>query len=181
VVRLLHGYSIYETTLLSRGIRIVRGRDANRLRSLRVRDTMQKDYTHVRSRMPLPDLIEMILKSPFPHFIVLDADDRLDGVLSLRDVRAHLSDPSRDQESVVAADLMSSPVVTVREDQSLEEAFHLFSNKHFSFLPVVSTGNPGKVVGLLRKDDLLNTYDQQILSEQVQPSARWICKLPEQD
>lgn len=179
VVRLLHGYSIYETTLLNRGIKIVRGHDVNRLRAIRISDTMIRNFETIRTHMPLQDVMDLVLTSSFPHFVVLDSKDKLAGVLSLRDVRAVLLDDSQDQASVVAADLMSRKVVTVREDQNLEDAFHIFSSRHFSFLPVVSQDAPDTVVGYLKEGDLLTTYDQYILSEQVKPSARWICKLPD--
>lgn len=45
VVRLLHDFSIYETKLLTQGIRIVRGHDANRLRSLTVKNTSVKNMS----------------------------------------------------------------------------------------------------------------------------------------
>lgn len=179
VVRLLHGYSIYETTLLNQGIRIVRGHDVNRLRAIKISDTMIREFETIRTHTPLLGLMDLVLTSSFPHFVVLDAKDRLAGVLSLRDVRVVLLDDSQDQDSVVAADLMSKNVVTVREDQNLEDAFHIFSSRHFSFLPVVAKDAPNRVVGYLKEGDLLTTYDQHILSEQVKPSARWICKLPE--
>nr|WP_232371138.1 chloride channel protein [Desulfogranum marinum] len=179
VVRLLHGYSIYETTLLNQGIRIVRGHDVNRLRAIKISDTMIREFETIRTHTPLHDLMDLVLTSSFPHFVVLDAQDRLAGVLSLRDVRAVLLDDSQDKDCVLAADLMSKKVVTVREDQNLEDAFHIFSSRHFSFLPVVAKDGPKRVVGYLKEGDLLTTYDQHILSEQVKPSARWICKLPE--
>jgi len=165
--------------LLSRKVRIVRGHDVNRLRAIKISDTMIKEFETIRAHTPLHDLMDLVLTSSFPHFVVLDTKDRLAGVLSLRDVRAVLLDGSQDQASVVAADLMSKKVVTVREDQNLEDAFHLFASHHFSFLPVVAKDAPHRVVGYLKEGDLLTTYDQHILREQVQPSARWICKLPD--
>ena len=179
VVRLLHGYSIYETTLLNRGIRIVRGHDVNRLRAIKISNTMIREFETIRADMPLHDLMDLVLTSSFPHFVVLDAKDRLVGVLSLRDVRAVLLDDNQEQDSMVAADLMSKKVVTVREDQNLEDAFHIFSSRSFSFLPVVAKDAPNRVIGYLKEGDLLTTYDQHILSEQVKPSARWICNLPD--
>ncbi len=181
VVRLLHGYSIYETKLLAQGIRIVRGHDVNRLRELKVRDFLCPDLEIIRTHTPFHDLVEQVTRSPFPHFVVLDEHDRLAGVLTLRDIRAQLANPDYDGEKVTAADLMQKKVVTVREDQNLEEAFHLFAGGGFSFLPVVATDDPFQVVGCLKKDDLITAYNQHILREQVEPSARWICKLPAAD
>ncbi|MEA2114617.1 MAG: chloride channel protein [Thermodesulfobacteriota bacterium] len=179
VVRLLHGYSIYETKLLVQGIRIVRGHDANRLRNMKVKQYLCRDFHPLRTQTPFHDLIQDVLTSPFPHFVVLDEQDRLAGVLTLRDVREQLADPEYTGDGVVAADLMKTSVITVGEEQNMEEPFHLFARHNISFMPVVSSADNTKVVGCLKKDDLLNAYNQHVLRDQVQPSARWICKLPD--
>lgn len=179
VVRLLHGYSIYETKLLMQGIRIVRGHDANRLRNMKVKQYLCRDFHPLRTQTPFHDLIQDILTSPFPHFVVLDEQDQLAGVLTLRDVREQLADPAYTGEGVVAADLMKTSVITVGEEQNMEEPFHLFARHNISFMPVISAADNTKVVGCLKKDDLLNAYNQHVLRDQVQPSARWICRLPD--
>jgi CIC family chloride channel protein len=175
VVRVFHGFSIYETKLLAKGIRIVRGHDANRLRSLKVKSTMCREYEFLRTQTPFHDLVKQVLHSPFPHFMVLDEKDILVGVLSLRDIRSRLADPDYNGDFEVAAHLMTTDVITVREDQNLEDAFRLFSKGNFSFLPVMDENDPEKVVGYLKKDDVLNAYEQHILRGQVQPANRWVC------
>ena len=179
VVRWLHGYSIYETKLLVQGIRIVRGHDANRLRGLKVRDFINRDFEPIRNHTPFHDLVPQVLENAFPHFMVLDENDRLAGVLTLRDIRSQLADPAYDGDKVFAEDLMQKEIITVREDQNLEEAFNLFSRRNFSFLPVLSDDNINTVVGYLKKDDLITAYNQNILREQGPQSARWICRLPD--
>ena len=107
--------------------------------------------------------------------MVLDEKDILVGVLSLRDIRSRLADPDYNGDFEVAAHLMTTDVITVREDQNLEDAFRLFSKGNFSFLPVMDENDPEKVVGYLKKDDVLNAYEQHILRGQVQPANRWVC------
>ena len=177
VVRLLHDFSIYETKLLTQGIRIVRGHDANRLRSLSVKNTMCEEYEFLRASTPFHELVKMVLHSPFPHFMVLDENDFLVGVLSLRDVRSRLADPDYKGDDEVAADIMTKDVITVSEDQNLENAFQLFSQGNFSFLPVLNRNDSRRVVGYLKKDDLLNAYEQHILRGQVRPANRWVSPL----
>jgi CIC family chloride channel protein len=116
----------------------------------------------------------MVLHSPFPHFMVLDENDFLVGVLSLRDVRSRLADPEYAGDDEVAADIMTKEVITVSEDQNLENAFQQFSQGNFSFLPVLSKNDSRRVVGYLKKDDLLNAYEQHILRGQVRPANRWV-------
>ncbi len=178
VVRVLHGYSIYETKLLMSGIRIVRGHDANRLREMKVGDYVWREFTPMRQDAPFGQVVAEVLSSPFPHFVVEDDQGLLVGVLTLRDVRAPLADPAYNGDEVRAGDLMSRNITTVRDDQNLEEAFHLFSRHNFSFLPVVSRSNLRKVVGCLKKDDLLTAYDQHVLHDQVRPVSSLVCQLP---
>lgn len=178
VVRVLHGYSIYETKLLLAGIRIVRGHDANRLREMKVRDYLWREFTSLRQDATFSQVVVEVLGSSFPHFIVEDDGGNLVGVLTLRDVRAPLADPEYNGDEVQAQDLMNNNVTTVCEDQNLEEAFHLFSSRKFSFLPVVSRSNSKKVVGFLKKDDLLTAYNQHVLHDQVQPVSSMVCRLP---
>lgn len=179
VVRVLHGYSIYETKLLLAGIRIVRGHDANRLREMKVGDYICRDLTSLAQDSPFYQVVHEVLGSPFPHFVVVDEHGLLVGVLTLRDVRAPLADPNYNGEEVKARDLMKSNVTTVREDQNLEDAFHLFSSQHFSFLPVVSRHNPRQVIGCLKKDDLVTAYNQHVLHDQVHPLSSMVCPLPD--
>lgn len=55
VVRLLHGFSIYETRLLMQGIRIVKGHDANRLRALKIQDHICSDSPVMSDTTPLAE------------------------------------------------------------------------------------------------------------------------------
>ena len=136
---------------------------------------MCREYEFLRTQTPFHDLVQQVLHSPFPHFMVLDEKDFLVGVLSLRDIRSRLADPDYKGDFEVAAHMMTAEVVTVREDQNLEDAFRLFSKGNFSFLPVMDENDPEKVVGYLKKDDVLNAYEQHILRGQVHPANRWVC------
>ena len=167
VVKLLHGYSIYETVLLRRGVRLEKGHDINQLRSMRVWEYMHRDFETMDMETPLHEVVDRVLTSSFPHFIVVDREGELAGVLTLRDVRAHIHDPEPGQAELTAADLMQSEVVTVREDQDLAAAFHIFSKHDFSFLPVLDPHNSTRVTGYLKNSDLVIAYDQYVLRGQL--------------
>lgn len=178
IVRLLHGYSIYESTLLQAGVNIVRGHDVNRLRDMNVSDYMIRDFEPLKTDTPLRDIRLRMAECVFPHYVVIDKNGYLAGVLTLRDLR-NLFVANEDMAlDTPAADLMVKDVVTVRDDQNLETAFHLFAENDFSFLPVVQKNNPARVVGYLKKSDLVAAYDQHILKEQVLAPHTWICHLP---
>jgi CIC family chloride channel protein len=177
VVKILHGYSVYETNLLRRGINIVRGHDVNRLRNMAVGKYMCREPEFVEVTTPLCRIGELMEQSSFPHFIVVDLQGALAGVLTLRDLRCMLTRPEQYSGSATAAALMQHEVVTVTEEDDLEKAFHLFAAHEFSFLPVVAQGAPRKVVGYLKKSDLVAAYDQQVLKERILPPLSWVCRI----
>ncbi len=177
VVKILHGYSVYETNLLRRGINIVRGHDVNRLRNMVVGNYMCREPQSVEVNTPLFRIKDLMEQSSFPHFIVVDLQGALAGVLTLRDLRCLLTRPEQYADSTPAAVLMQREVVTVTEEDTLETAFHLFAEHEFSFLPVVARGAPRKVIGYLKKSDLVGAYDQQILKERILQPLSWVCSI----
>jgi len=181
VVRLLHGYSIYETKLLHKGINIVRGREVNILRGMRVRDHMSNDLQILHPDATCSEIITCMEQSPFPHFVVLDDQNRLQGVLTLRDIRRFFSHPELCRPETRADSLMIREVITVTEECNMEKAFHIFARHNFSFLPVVSAANPVKVIGQLKKTDLLSAYDQYVFKEHILSPLGWVCPLPRKD
>jgi CBS domain-containing protein len=99
------------------------------------------------------------------HLPVVDAANRLLGVLTDRDLRHHLFSPAvfpalgmTSVDTLLgaarAADLMVTDVVTVRPEQSLGEAARLMMTKKIGSLPVVEAG---RLVGILTETDMLRT------------------------
>nr|WP_320012622.1 chloride channel protein [uncultured Desulfobulbus sp.] len=179
VVQLLHGYSIYETNLLGRGINIVRGHDVNRLRNMLVKDYMCWEYEAVEENLPLGRLAELMAASSFPHFVVLNTEKSLTGVITLRDLRSLLGEsPSKEISwSSPVGQLMQREVITVQEEDSLEAAFDLFARHTISFVPVRAKHAPATTIGILKKSDLVAAYDQQILKDRILPSRSWFIPL----
>lgn len=175
IVKVLHGYSVYETKLLRQGINIVRGHDVNRLRSMVVSDYMTRELQTIQVDTPLCEIGAMMEQSNFPHFIVRDLQGELAGVLTLRDLRSRLLHPEQFSETTTAAALMQQEVVTVVESDDLEKAFHIFAENEFSFLPVLALD--GKLAGYLKKSDLIAAYDQQILKERILQPLSWVCPI----
>ncbi|MFP3982655.1 MAG: chloride channel protein [Desulfurivibrionaceae bacterium] len=171
VVRIMHGYSIYEDKLLQKGIDISRGHEVNRLRNMLVKNFMIRDLNPLQVDDLLSEANDRMTKSDFPHFIVLDGEGRLAGVLTLRDLRNLRWDENLEERTV--EDLMQREVVTVEEEDSLETTFHIFSRNEFSFLPVVKKGRPDQVTGYLKRADIISAYDRHVLRERALEPKGW--------
>ena len=167
VVRLVQGHSVYEARLLRQGYDIVRGHDVGILRHLSARDFMTREYETIPENAPLRTIMDRFLNARYPHFVVLDDQERLAGFLSIRDVREMLQNYGILKNLVIAADIMARPVVTLSEKDSLEAAFLRFEDHPFSCLPVTARDDSRKVVGLLKKDDLLRAYHDRVLRDRM--------------
>ncbi len=167
------GYSIYEMRLLKKGIRLLRGRDINLLRSMRVGDYMATEFEVVREGTGLGEMIARASDCPYPHFPVLNGRDELVGFLSLRDLKSFLAEMGDLIELVVASDIMTREVICLGPEDNFETAFEVFEGKQISTLPVVDPLRPQHVVGLLKKSDLLLAYNQKVLQAGVVTPERF--------
>jgi CBS domain-containing protein len=105
------------------------------------------------------------------HLPVVDGDNHVIGMLSDRDVRACIGEPSRafgEDLSVSAMSLrvrhaMSSPAVTTTAEQSCASAARAFVDLKASSVPVVDEKN--RLVGIVSYLDLLGAYARDHTNE----------------
>lgn len=71
------------------------------------------------------------------------------------------------KDIVIAADLMTDRVVSLPAYANLEEALHLFESFHISCIPVTEPENRKSVLGILKKDDLLQAYQEKVLKNRI--------------
>jgi CIC family chloride channel protein len=167
VVRVLFGYSAYEMKLLKQGINIVRGHDVSILRNLYARDFMVRDFEIVHDTSSLLTIVDQVLKSLYPHFIVLNQKKECVGILSLRDIRGILHRVEELKDIIIAADMMTKDMITLSLNDNLEKALQLFETHRISCLPVTDPHNPKKVLGIFKKDDLLQAYKEKVLKDRI--------------
>ena len=167
LVRLFFGYSVYEMQLLRKGVNIIRGHDAGILKHLFVNEVMTSDFEYLYTDDQLPVIVDRTAGSLYPHFVVLSRDRRLAGIISLKDLKGGMDRFEDLREVVIAADIMTSDVITIRPTDDLETALNLFENHRISFMPVTDALNPSFVTGILKKDDLLRAYRERVLKTQM--------------
>ncbi len=139
----------------------------------RVTDFMERDVPTVVGTAPLDDVVEKLLASDVKRVAVVEDDGRLVGMITDTDVLARVdraerpglftslrSRWSKDADRRVrrahgkrAADVMTAPAISVREDAPVITALCLSATKHVKRLPVVDAD--GRVVGLVSRPALL--------------------------
>jgi len=154
---LLNRETIYTMKLSRRGVRLARGRALDVLEGVRADEVMSQTVT-VLPETPLDGLDGFFLKANRNAFPVVDDGGRLVGIVSLSDVRRALE--SHDEVSDLGVrDVMSERLVTAFPDESLNVLLQRMAPRDLSRLPVVSRDHPDRLLGVVRRNDVVRAYD----------------------
>jgi CIC family chloride channel protein len=162
LARRLFPHSIYTIKLIRRGIDIRGGRDINVLKAHKVSEVMDTNFQTISASTPLANIFNIIEHSNESYYIVLDNGGHIKGVLSFQDIRSLLSQHSLDY-LVIAQDLVKDEPVVVHADDDLEQAFNLFGIRDLKLIPIVERHNPDKVIGVIRREDLIDYYNKRLI------------------
>jgi len=134
----------------------------NILSEIPVEDVYEKDKKLVKLKeyMTFSELRKVITETNLDYFPVVDDDNRLKGILSLRDLRTVLFEDSL-KDLVVVGELAASPV-SVSIDEDLYSALLKFIHSGFGQLPVVDSVDSDKILGLLQHQDVIEAYEKEV-------------------
>jgi CBS domain-containing protein len=90
----------------------------------------------------------------FGSVIVVDADDRVEGVVTERDVLKRLVNQGRDARTTLLSEIMTSNPRVARADDDLLDWLRIMSNERFRRLPVVDA--EGRVVAVMTQGDFVS-------------------------
>jgi CIC family chloride channel protein len=165
--RQLQSESIYTMKLVRRGIDVRAGKEISILKSLFVRDFMVRNVVSISENLNLSDLLSLIKESTFTYFPVVNGREELVGIISLQDIRPVLLEETL-MDLVIAKDLMNEVVITTTADQNLYEAMGKFTSRDIDQIPVVDQDNPKKIMGMLRRSDVIKAYQNALLERGLQ-------------
>ncbi len=140
---------------------------------IRVQDVMTPSPQKVTLSTPLCDVVQLLLSSIFTGVPVVDAHDRPVGFITQGDliykggmpVRLGLlaschngggvDDVMTSLTTKKAADIMSSPVISIQAERPATEAVEMMLRKNIKRMPVVDVH--GKLAGMLSRLDIFRT------------------------
>lgn len=158
--------SIYTLKLMRRGVNIKEGKEVNVLKSLFVKDVMTPQVEIINEALPLGKMAQLISKSKFNSFPVINDQQQLIGIVSFNDYNEAIFDENL-KDLVVAKDLASTDLVTVSSGENLYSALEKISLKDFAVLPVVSTQDPSRLEGVISRRDIIGAYNKAVLKKSL--------------
>ncbi len=113
-----------------------------------------------RESTSLGDIVHGISSTRQHYFPILDSADKLKGVLSFDDIREYLYEDEL-WGLAVAIDVATTQLVRVSRGDDLTTAMRYFTQRSIDELPVVDENDPNKLVAILKRKDVLDTYNRE--------------------
>jgi CIC family chloride channel protein len=159
VAERLHPESIYTLKLVRRGIHLKHGRDVDVMETVRVDEVMVREPVTVPLNLPVTQLAVEFIKTGRHGFPVLNEDGSLYGVVSLEDYRRAAGQSTENAGMLKVGDIATRDVISVFPDESVGTALRRMSPRDISRLPVVARDDPRKLVGVIRRNDIVRAYE----------------------
>lgn len=114
------------------------------------------------------EAVKLMVDKNIGALVVVDDDGRVVGLVSERDVVRKLVLAARSAPDTVLADIMVSPVMYVRPQQTSDECMTLMTLHRLRHLPVLDDG--GQLIGLISIGDLVKATiaDHKFIIEQLE-------------
>jgi len=144
--------SVYSMGLARHGIRLDRGRDVEVMSSITVGEVMLPETEALTMEMPVDEAARVLARTRHHGMPVLNPQGTLIGILTLQDMEKAAPNSTVGQ-------ICTRNLEVAYPDESLSGVLRRMSVRDVGRLPVVDRQNPGKLLGVLRRSDIIHAYD----------------------
>ncbi|MCP4676571.1 MAG: CBS domain-containing protein [Deltaproteobacteria bacterium] len=155
--------SIYTIKLLRRGERLRSSSEAELMRATKVRRILRPFPETMGPETPMKEVIRRALSGTLAHQYVVNEESKLLGVITLHHLKTLFMEQDLDENLLVAADVMRSPVVSVRLDDTLDVAMSHITRLDTEMLPVVNRKD--HITGCVTRHDMVVFFEHEILMD----------------
>lgn len=158
IAEMLFRESIYTLKLKLKGITLQRGRVVDVLQGVHVGEVVSEADT-LSASATLEEAEAQLNQLGRRSLPIIDTNGQLKGVIALMDI-AKAADNGIDKKTKITDVATSRDNLRIAfSDETVGEALTRMSSRGLGLLPVVSREDPNKLVGQVRRDDLLRAYD----------------------
>ena len=143
--------SVYALGLARHGIRLDRGRDIEVMGAITVADAMHAGTETLTEEMSLTAAAETLSRTRHHGLPVVNSAGLFVGILTIQDIEQ--------SKFETVGQTCTREVVVAYPDETLNMAMRRMSSRDVGRLPVVARENPRKLLGLLRRADVIHAYD----------------------
>jgi chloride channel protein, CIC family len=143
--------SVYAIGLARHGIRLDRGRDVEVMGAITVGEAMQMGTDVLLETMDLNAAAEKLAESRHHGLPVVNETGLLSGILTVQDIEH--------SNGTHVSDACTREVEVAFPDETLNMALRRMSHRDVGRLPVVARDNPHRLLGVLRRADVIRAYE----------------------
>jgi CIC family chloride channel protein len=159
ITRYYESNSIYTKTLIERGF-LPRDKDSSLLSDLSISNLIDVDFSLLNPSQTLGELVEILSKSSRNIFPVVSNKNRLLGIITIDDIREVMF-KQKLYNTMLVADLMSKPKITITVDQRVEDVMKEFERFDVWYIPVLDADD--NYIGFVSKTVILHQYRERLI------------------
>jgi CIC family chloride channel protein len=157
ISRRLRSDSAYTLGLARKGIRLERGRDVEVLEGITVGDVMQMEVTPLCESDTLATASAVFMQTRHHGLPVLNDAGDLVGVITVQDIdRVQTSGHTKEY---TVGEVCTRELLVTYPDETIGVALRKMGARDIGRLPVVARDNPRRLMGILRRTDMVRAYD----------------------
>ncbi|MBS1910699.1 MAG: chloride channel protein [Bacteroidetes bacterium] len=165
IARWLSPESVYTERLARNGIRLRDGFDQNLMERITVADAMTTEFEAVAAEAGIRTALD-ILQRRLLHGLPVLRDDRLVGIVTEGDIATAMENGI--PEDIPVLMIATTNMLTAFSDQTLHDVIPLFAMRDVRQIPVVKRDNPTHLIGMLRRADIMRSYNLRIVRRMEQ-------------
>ncbi len=158
----LYPESIFTESLRRKGFKIRKGREVDIMSSMYVRDAMITHVQTVSEEKSIETLTVLMQASRHMGFPVLDPRGKLSGIVTLSDLRSKVKSGETDKK---IGDIATRNLEVAYPDETLDAVLKRFASKQIGRLPVVDREDKTKLLGLITRSDIVNSYNKKVVEK----------------
>jgi len=155
IARRLMPESIYTLKLKRRGVILQQEETVDVLEKVKVEDVMTPNFPVVPPDMSLAELSRIFAGSKHHGFPVIDNAGNIQGMVTIADLEARMTSTNK---NLTVADITTTNLITTYPDESLHDVLQRIGASEVGRIPVVDRKNPLKLIGVLRRHDIVKAY-----------------------
>ena len=142
-----------------RGVRLARGRDIDIMQGVHVSEVFSTDFSTINRDATLTQLAHAFNLTHSHGILVLESDGASWGVVTVTDFDKAISDelPLPDTKVHKIATPLDQ-LLLAYPDETIDEALNRMSLRGLGGLPVVAREDHKKVIGMIRRKDIIRAY-----------------------
>ena len=132
-------------------------------------DEKGREVIRIASDATVFDAVKLMVERNVGALLVTDADE-ITGIFTERDYLRRIAVEGRRSRDTLVRDVMSSPVVVITPETSVEESMAMMSERRIRHLPVVDDGGVAGMISigdLVRHQSRLQTFQIQYLTDYI--------------